>query len=252
MKRTDILWWAEHGWPKEGVPYSQSKLWSDGYRQDCSGYVSMCLRISPNGPGCWGGFNTASAVSHGYIYEIEINSLRPGDMVGRCGPGSEGDAGHIQLFKGWDNNISDDNGHWVYEQTGGGRGWHLRHYADWHSGYKAYRFRDVEEVAPAPPPPPSPQSGVPQGNSFPLNPSPPHVFGLKTDPSDFVHGGFNGWEVVWIERLQRRLKDLGIYVGAVDGDYGRMTFNAVWEFQKRKRLTVDGKVGPQTWRALFA
>src|SRR5262245_61261926 len=25
------------------VPYSQTQVWSDGYRQDCSGYVSMTL-----------------------------------------------------------------------------------------------------------------------------------------------------------------------------------------------------------------
>ncbi|MGH3324191.1 MAG: hypothetical protein ACRDOV_07155, partial [Streptomyces sp.] len=25
------------------VPYSQTSVWSDGYRQDCSGYVSMTL-----------------------------------------------------------------------------------------------------------------------------------------------------------------------------------------------------------------
>lgn len=243
MKRTDILWRAEHGWPKEGVPYSQNRLWKDGYRQDCSGYVSMAWGINANGPGCWGGFNTATAVSHGYMKKIDINNLRPGDAVGRCGPGSEGDSGHIQLFKGWDNNNPNDNGHWVYEQTGGSNGWHLRHYANWHNGYEAFRFVNVEDDTPATPPPVSPQAPI-----FPLRPG--HYFGLITGP-DESHGGAFASERPWVEMIQKKLRDLGIYLGAVDGKFGRLTFNAVWEFQKRKGIAVDGEVGPQAWRALF-
>jgi len=36
----------------------------------------------------------------------------------------------------------------------------------------------------------------------------------------------------------------------VDGDFGKITRDAVKEFQKNKGLKVDGKVGPDTWEAL--
>ncbi|GFE23536.1 hypothetical protein [Streptomyces nigrescens] len=36
------------------VPYSQAKVWKDGYRQDCSGYVSMALGLPTPGPTPWG------------------------------------------------------------------------------------------------------------------------------------------------------------------------------------------------------
>lgn len=36
----------------------------------------------------------------------------------------------------------------------------------------------------------------------------------------------------------------------VDGSYGSQTASAVKRFQRRKGLTVDGNVGPQTWKRL--
>ena len=37
------------------------------------------------------------------------------------------------------------------------------------------------------------------------------------------------------------------YVGNIDSDFGPNTFNAVTTFQANMGLSVDGKVGPQTW-----
>ncbi|HZO73676.1 MAG TPA: peptidoglycan-binding protein [Ktedonobacteraceae bacterium] len=37
---------------------------------------------------------------------------------------------------------------------------------------------------------------------------------------------------------------------AKDGQFGTLTANAVKDFQKQKRLAVDGVVGPNTWHAL--
>ncbi len=53
-------------------------------------------------------------------------------------------------------------------------------------------------------------------------------------------------------QLQTRLKELGFYAGALDGDFGGGTDLAVKAFQQSKGLIVDGQVGPQTWAALFA
>ncbi len=54
-----------------------------------------------------------------------------------------------------------------------------------------------------------------------------------------------------VKKLQERLKKLGYYNGAVDGRYGEGTAAAVMAFQLRNNLTVDGKAGPATQRALY-
>src|SRR5687768_715687 len=52
-----------------------------------------------------------------------------------------------------------------------------------------------------------------------------------------------------VTRVQRALVAAGFSVG-IDGIFGGQTETAVKEFQRRKGLTVDGKVGPNTLRAL--
>lgn len=46
--------------------------------------------------------------------------------------------------------------------------------------------------------------------------------------------------------VQTALKNAGFNCGAVDGQWGKKTENAVKEFQKAHRLKVDGRVGYQT------
>lgn len=60
--------------------------------------------------------------------------------------------------------------------------------------------------------------------------------------------GSRGDEVL---RLQERLTELGHYRGPHDGDFGGGTDGAVRAFQRAEGLEVDGKVGPDTWKALF-
>ena len=50
--------------------------------------------------------------------------------------------------------------------------------------------------------------------------------------------------------LQRVLAMKGYSVGGADGVYGRRTKVTVKRFQRRRRLTADGRVGPATTRAL--
>lgn len=38
---------------------------------------------------------------------------------------------------------------------------------------------------------------------------------------------------------------------AVDGDYGKNTFNAVIKYQRDNGLTVDGKLGYETWKHMW-
>lgn len=62
------------------------------------------------------------------------------------------------------------------------------------------------------------------------------------------HIGSTGPEV---ERIQRRLQQLGHYSGAFDGQFGGGTESAVRAYQRAEHLGEDGAVGATTWRALF-
>ena len=69
----------------------------------------------------------------------------------------------------------------------------------------------------------------------------------KAASSDALRPGDNGSRV---KSLQQSLKDLGLYTGSVDGNYGSGTVKAVKAFQKQQGLTQDGVVGSKTLAAL--
>ncbi len=53
-----------------------------------------------------------------------------------------------------------------------------------------------------------------------------------------------------VRTLQTKLKNWGYYSGSIDGIYGARTETAVRYFQRVNKLTVDGKVGTKTAKAL--
>ncbi|OKH46974.1 peptidoglycan-binding protein [Calothrix sp. HK-06] len=59
--------------------------------------------------------------------------------------------------------------------------------------------------------------------------------------------GANGADV---QKLQGDLTRLGYSVGAIDGDFGANTEQAVIKFQQDNNLSTDGVVGRQTGQAL--
>jgi len=128
-------------WKPGTVAYSQSTIHQpDGYRQDCSGYVSMCWALPLNAPGSWGGQNTVSLVTLGYMHEITPGDLRAGDAVGKCGPGTAGNDGHIQLVESYNPATGSVV---IWEQAGGG-GPARRSLKRIPVGYKAYRYQAIE------------------------------------------------------------------------------------------------------------
>lgn len=60
--------------------------------------------------------------------------------------------------------------------------------------------------------------------------------------SELVYGSKN----VSVSSLQAALKAAGYYNGAIDGEYGYTTWEAVWRFQRDKGLKSDGVAGNQT------
>ena len=51
--------------------------------------------------------------------------------------------------------------------------------------------------------------------------------------------------------VQELLAAVGLYAGALDKNFGPATRAAVKEYQARKKIAVDGVVGPTTWKSLI-
>ncbi|PRH75791.1 hypothetical protein C6N75_29090, partial [Streptomyces solincola] len=89
--RDQIIERAER-WVAAKVPYSMEKFWSDGYRQDCSGYVSMVWNLAGNE---W----TGSLAKYGT--RIERAELQPGDILLFHNAADPNAGSHVTIFGGW-------------------------------------------------------------------------------------------------------------------------------------------------------
>jgi hypothetical protein len=79
-----ILWRAQT-WINDHVAYNQSST-HDGYRQDCSGYVSFTWQLTKPG--------TSPSGMSAYSYQIPFDSLQPGDALNNP-------SAHTMLFIKW-------------------------------------------------------------------------------------------------------------------------------------------------------
>lgn len=72
---------------------------------------------------------------------------------------------------------------------------------------------------------------------------------VKPTPTegDTLHPGDSG---AYVRSVQRRLSDLGYWLGTPDGSYGYLTTQAVMALQKAAGLGRDGVFGPATRQAL--
>ncbi|GAA0477437.1 hypothetical protein Aca07nite_72340 [Actinoplanes capillaceus] len=95
-------------WSGGSVPYLSSGNpadWFQGYRRDCSGYVSMALGLE--GPG----LSTSGLAERSTI--ISKSELRPGDILINTAPNLRG---HVVLFERWAD--ASMTRYYGYEQTG--------------------------------------------------------------------------------------------------------------------------------------
>lgn len=258
ISRSEVLARSKTIWPAGKVPYSQGTLHKpDGYRQDCSGYVSMCWAIPLKSPDCWGGMSTTTLLSRGWMHEIPVSDLKPGDAVGICGPNTAGNDGHITLFVRWLNKNPNDNHYYMREQSGGTSGWTER-LVDWPGyPYKAYRFNYIidDVVVPSPQPghTPSPEPKTKLHRTWPSYMKDDEYFGLISGPYS-SHGGFYWAERTDVKAIQQRLITLGFVQGIInpssswaDGVFERQTFNAVAKWQKAKYASTTSRYG-EVWR----
>ncbi|MEU3620572.1 hypothetical protein ABZ725_51305 [Streptomyces sp. NPDC006872] len=114
------------------VPYSQSSRWRDGYRQDCSGYVSMALGLPTPGTTTVG-----LATNRGLTRPIAMSELQPGDLV--IDAIGNSNTRHVVIFERW--NDAAHRSYMAYEQRGGRGTTHqsLSYGLNAGSEYKAYR-----------------------------------------------------------------------------------------------------------------
>ncbi|UQA94358.1 NlpC/P60 family protein [Streptomyces halobius] len=92
------------------VPYSQAKVWKDGYRQDCSGYVSMALGLPTPGT------NTVGlATNRSITRPISVGELKPGDLL--IDAAGDNNNRHAVIFEKWNNDAH--TSYTAFEQRGG-------------------------------------------------------------------------------------------------------------------------------------
>ncbi|MEV1020764.1 peptidoglycan-binding protein [Streptomyces sp. NPDC050264] len=122
-------------WVAAKVPYDMNKYWKDGYRQDCSGFVSMAWGLPGNE---W----TGSLAAYGT--RITKAQLQPGDILLFHNPADPEKGSHVTIFGGWTDYSR--TYYTAYEQTRPGARKQSTPYAYWSnsSRYLAYRYKGVK------------------------------------------------------------------------------------------------------------
>lgn len=107
-------------------------------------------------------------------------------------------------------------------------------------------------VPPSPPSVPDPTPVPAPVRSRPRSARPSHKRPRAEEPRRGGSGPLlrRGTRGEPVKALQRRLAELGIDPGPLDGIFGPRTEAAVRAFQRREGIEVDGIVGPQTWDRL--
>ncbi|MEV4940020.1 peptidoglycan-binding protein [Streptomyces zaomyceticus] len=131
--RTEIINRAKL-WVTAQVPYSMEKYWTDGYRQDCSGYISMAWNLRSNE---WTGSLDR------FAERVDRTELQPGDILLFHNPDNPTRGSHVTLFGGWTDYTR--TSYVAYEQTKPRTRKQATPMAYWENSnrYVAYRYRAV-------------------------------------------------------------------------------------------------------------
>ncbi|MFD7018087.1 peptidoglycan-binding protein [Streptomyces sp. NPDC059928] len=210
-------------WVAAAVPYNMDEYWSDGYRQDCSGYVSMAWDLGTNE---W----TGSLADFGV--RTTKDELQPGDMLLFHNPTNPTKGSHVVLFGGWTDYTH--NYYTAYEQTPPGTRTQATPYAYWKNSasYVPYRYKAV--VADT-----SGGGAATAGDAFP-------------GTASFGPGANNAY----VTRLGQMLIKRGgarFYTSGPGPRWSTADLNATRAFQQAQGWTgaeADGIPGPATWTLL--
>jgi hypothetical protein len=228
ITRAEIIDRAET-WVAAKVPYSMTAYWSDGYRQDCSGYVSMAWKLPGNE---W----TGSLAQ--YADPISKEELQPGDILLFHNAAAPESGSHVTIFGGW---TDDTHRHYTaYEQTRPHTRRQSTPYAYWSDSdrYVPYRYKGVTAEEPAPEPGGG-KPGAPAVTPFP-------------GAAYFGPGAHNKY----VTLLGRMLVARGAGTSYASGPGPRWTDadrRATRAFQLAQGWTgadADGLPGPRTWELL--
>ncbi|MFE1261473.1 peptidoglycan-binding protein [Streptomyces albogriseolus] len=217
ISRTDIVERAA-SWVSQKVPYNVSSYWSDGYRQDCSGYVSMAWKLPGNE---W----TGSLAQ--YADKITKAELQPGDILLFHNASDPYNGSHVVIFGGWANSARTQ--YVAYEQTPPHTRKMTTPYAYWNNSasYVPYRYKGVTDGA-AGAAPEAVAAARPALPAEPVADSPPVAEGADA-------AGPGGGELVPAVPDGPRGTDAG--EGAAGGA------------PARRGVAVDGAAGPRAGRS---
>ncbi|OQR64945.1 hypothetical protein B6E66_06235 [Streptomyces maremycinicus] len=237
--RADIIRRARD-WVSAEVPYSMSTYWYDGYRQDCSGFVSMAWNL----PG-----NEWTGSLHQYGTRITKEELQPGDILLFHNPSDPEKGSHVVIFGGWTDYTH--TYYLVYEQTRPTTRRQPTPYAYWsHSDrYVPYRYKGLTTVAPG--------SGEQVGaNAGGVRPSGAGAAVATAFPGRAAFGP--GANNPYVTQLGRLLVERGGARFYASGPGPRWSASDGWAtvaFQQAQGWTgadADGIPGPRTWALLLS
>ncbi|WP_327285655.1 MULTISPECIES: peptidoglycan-binding protein [unclassified Streptomyces] len=226
IDRTSIITRAKL-WLDAKVPYSMSTYWSDGYRQDCSGFVSMAWNLGTNE---WTGSLDKFAT------KITKEELLPGDMLLFHNPADPTNGSHVVLFGGW---VDETRTHYVaYEQTRPNTRKGATPYGYWNNAtkYLPYRFNGVTSAIaedPATDPKPAVPTAFPGATQFGPGANNEHVAQLAR---------------MLIDRGGRRFYPKGASTAWSDAD--KLATQAFQSAQGWTGTDADGIPGANTWQLL--
>ncbi|WP_190202556.1 peptidoglycan-binding protein [Streptomyces fumanus] len=225
ITRAEIMERAQT-WVDAKVPYSLTEYWSDGYRQDCSGYVSMAWKLPGNE---W----TGSLPS--YADRITKEELQPGDILLFHNPSDPEKGSHVTIFGGWTDGTRTE--YTAYEQTPPHTRRQATPYAYWSNSdkYLPYRYKGVS-------------AGTAGAEQIAARP------GAGAFPGAAAFGP--GADNRHVTRLGRMLAERGgarFYrrgPGPRWTDADRRATRAFQEAQGWRGAEADGLPGPHTWALL--
>ncbi|MEU5100031.1 peptidoglycan-binding protein [Streptomyces sp. NPDC020996] len=225
--RTEIINRAK-AWVAAQVPYSMSDYWSDGYRQDCSGFVSMAWSLPGNE---W----TGSLGKYGE--RISKEELQPGDILLFHNPDNPEKGSHVVLFGGWTD--STHTSYVAYEETPP----HARRratpyaYSSNSDRYVPYRYRGI---------------AADEAGANPGTPAAQQAATAYPGPEYFGPGANNAY----VTRLGQLLvaRGGGRFYASGPGprwtDADRRATQAFQLAQGWRGADADGLPGPRTWELL--